>query len=69
METPTCECGQNNWFFIPDSLAMACEGCGRVKIRTGEGYRDGASIQKWLNDTVFKDSDLPPLPDPNDEKD
>ena len=31
-EPPACECGGTTWMGIPDSLAVACESCGRVLV-------------------------------------
>jgi len=48
---PDCKCKENDWFAIPDSLAMGCRNCGRVIVNTGPGkWKKGASIQQWLND-------------------
>jgi hypothetical protein len=65
IEIRECECGINDWSPIPDSLACACTGCGRVLVNKRKGrWKKGASIQKWLNDRC---SDLSPLEDPNDK--
>ena len=61
---PDCECGKNDYFHMPDSLAWACKGCGRVIVGTSStGFKKGASIQKWLNDTH---PEIPPMKDPDD---
>lgn len=47
-------CKKTEWTPIPDSLAECCS-CGFVRVGEDGNYTRGASIQKWLNDTVFKD--------------
>ena len=47
---PDCDrCGENNWFPIPDSLAIACK-CGFVLVGGPEGYTPGATLQEWARD-------------------
>jgi hypothetical protein len=44
---PDCpRCKEEIWFSMPDSLAIACRGCGFVFV-LGDGWEVGASIQEW----------------------
>jgi hypothetical protein len=50
-EFPKCECGENKWFHMMDSLAFACEACGRVIVMDGHGgWEPGVSLQEWAKD-------------------
>ena len=61
IDLTTCpHCGKNDQKWIPDSLAQHCS-CGFVRVETSTGWKPGASIQKWLNDTYLKDWKIPDL--------
>ncbi len=54
VKRPPCpECGNTDFFAIPDSLAACCTtpGCGYVWVANLDGtYERGASLQEWARD-------------------
>lgn len=47
------KCNGKKWFPIPDSLASACEGCGFVRVYSGNSENEwvaGATLQEWARD-------------------
>lgn len=57
MDKPACPpcptCKGTVFFPIPDSLALACEGCGFVWVMSNQsetGYEPGTTLQQWVED-------------------
>ena len=49
-DKPLCSCGACDWISIPDSLGIACKGCGAILVQHGDRWEPGTNLQQWAAD-------------------